>query len=42
VAPNNCTPAGTVLQFTVHDLTPAPLPVAAGQIVQVFVDLTFI
>ena len=45
-APASCNPAGTVLQFTVHDLTnaqgqPAGLPIAAGQIVKVTVNLSF-
>jgi hypothetical protein len=45
-APANCTPAGTVLQFTVHDLVnaqgqPAGLQIGAGQIVKVTVNLSF-
>jgi hypothetical protein len=40
-APASCAPAGTVLQFTVHDITPTPLSVAAGQIVQFTVNLGF-
>jgi hypothetical protein len=45
-SPANCNPAGTVLQFTVHDLVngpgqPTPLPIAAGQIVKVTVNLSF-
>ena len=39
--PASCTPAGTVLQFTVHDITPAPISVTAGQIVQFTVNLGF-
>jgi len=42
----NCNPAGTVLQFTVHDLVnaqgqPAGLQIGAGQIVRVTVNLSF-
>ncbi|HET9834526.1 MAG TPA: hypothetical protein VFP91_22540 [Vicinamibacterales bacterium] len=45
-APANCNPAGTVLQFTVHDLVnaqgqPAGLQIGAGQIVRVTVNLSF-
>lgn len=45
-APANCNSAGTVLQFTVHDLVnsqgqSAPLSIAAGQIVKVTVNLSF-
>jgi hypothetical protein len=45
-APASCNPAGTVLQFTVHDLVnsqgqPTPLPIAAGQIVKATVTLSF-
>ncbi|MGH9139591.1 MAG: hypothetical protein ACRD2I_00465 [Vicinamibacterales bacterium] len=45
-APASCTAAGTVLQFTVHDLVngqgqPAPLSIAAGQIITVTVNLSF-
>jgi hypothetical protein len=45
-APAQCNVAGTVLQFTVHDLRnsqgqPAPLSVAAGQIIQVTVTISF-
>ena len=46
VAPADCNLAGVGIQFTVHDLTngqgqPAPLSIAAGQIVQVTVTLSF-
>jgi hypothetical protein len=45
-APADCNGAGTSVQFTVHDLVspqgaPAPLAVAAGQIVQFTVTLSF-
>ena len=40
-APASYTPAGTVLQFTVHDITPTPISVSAGQIVQFTVNLSF-
>jgi hypothetical protein len=45
-SPSACNPAGTVLQFTVHDLVngqgqPTPLSIAAGQIVKVTVNLSF-
>ena len=45
-APASCNPAGTVLQFTVHDLVnsqgqPTPLSIAAGQIVKATVTLSF-
>jgi len=45
-APANCNPAGTVLQFTVHDLVnaqgqPAGLQIGAGQIVRFTVNLSF-
>ena len=45
-APASCNGAGTGMQFTVHDLTndqgqPAPLSIAAGQIVQVTVTISF-
>jgi hypothetical protein len=45
-APADCNGAGTSVQFTVHDLVnaqgaPAPLAIAAGQIVQVTVTISF-
>lgn len=45
-APRDCNAPGTVLQFTVHDLRnaqgqPAPLSLAAGQIVQVTLTISF-